>query len=304
MDLKSSIKWLVTICLIAYLMIKLDINLILSTISSMNLVLILVTLPLIVLMYGIRTVKWQLLLETIDIRISFWKALKIFLIGTFYGSLTPGRAGELSRSLFLAEEKSKTIPTVIFDRIIDVFCLLLLSVASVVLYFNNDILIYLIIVLSLFFIIGTVILVNEKSVKLIYKLIKVKDEQARTYSKNMSILLKNKKVILITSCMTLFYYAINILVFWLLLKSIDLGIKDIVAVSLPVIVILANIPVSISGIGVRELVSVMIFKFMNEQAAYGFAASMILYLLTTLAPGLVGSIFTLSKERDYAPAEQ
>jgi uncharacterized protein (TIRG00374 family) len=255
-------------------------------------------------MYGIRTVKWQLLLETIDIRIPFRKALKVFLIGTFYGSLTPGRAGELSRSLFLAEERSKTIPTVIFDRIIDVFCLLLLSVASILLYFNSDILIYLIIILSLFFIICTVILVNEKSVKLIYKLIKVKDEQAKIYSKNMSTLLKNKKVILITSCMTLVYYAINVLVFWLLLKSIDPGIKDIVAVSLPVIVILANIPVSISGIGVRELVSVMIFQFMNEQAAYGFAASMILYLLTTLAPGLVGSIFTLSKERDYAPAEQ
>ena len=62
---------------------------------------------------------------------------------------------------------------------------------------------------------------------------------------------------------------------------------------------MGNVPISYLALGVRELVSVAVFSVFGESAAYGFSASLILYLLTSLLPGIAGSLFTLGGVRPY-----
>jgi len=106
-------------------------------------------------------------------------------------------------------------------------------------------------------------------------------------------------ILLSTLGLTLAYYVVNTVVFWLVLMSISPSINPVIALSLPLIIIMGNVPISISGLGVRELVSVTVFSAFGDSAAYGFSASLILYLLTSLLPGLVGSLFTLGGVRPY-----
>ncbi|WP_279385207.1 lysylphosphatidylglycerol synthase transmembrane domain-containing protein [Methanosarcina barkeri] len=118
-----------------YLIAKLDLRTIYQTFTQTNLELLSLSLPFIALMYLIKAIKWKSLLDCINVQIPVKRSLEIILMGNFYGALTPGRAGEVSRAFYLDTENSRSIPTVVMDRVIDMVCLLVLSVLSIAFFF-------------------------------------------------------------------------------------------------------------------------------------------------------------------------
>ena len=154
MNWKTVGKITVSLGLIFYLISKLDIKAIYEAFAQMDIVLLSFSLPFIFLMYLIKARKWQALLNCIDIKIPILKSLEIILIGTFDGALTPGRAGEVSRAFYIDTEKSRSIPTVIMDRVIDIVCLLALSVLSAAIFFKDTNMIYLMFLVVLLFMAG------------------------------------------------------------------------------------------------------------------------------------------------------
>jgi glycosyltransferase 2 family protein len=295
MNWKMLGKIAVSLGLIFYLISKLDIKAIFEAFAQMDIVLLSFSLPFIFLMYLIKARKWQALLNCIDIKIPIRKSLEIILIGTFYGALTPGRAGEVSRAFYIDTEKSRSIPTVIMDRIIDIICLLVLSILSIVFFFQDRNLIYLMILVMAFFISGIIIITNEKIVTFIFKAFSKNIEYTENYMRTIREITENKKVLISVFSLTLGYYFVNIIVYLIIIKSLSSALNSILAFSLPINIVLGNFPISISGFGVREFVSVMIFNSMNENAAYGFSCSVILCFLTLLSPALFGFLLTLKK---------
>ncbi|MHB8100978.1 MAG: lysylphosphatidylglycerol synthase transmembrane domain-containing protein [Methanosarcina sp.] len=295
MNWKMLGKIAVSLGLIFYLISKLDIKAIYEAFAQMDIVLLSFSLPFIFLMYLIKARKWQALLNCIDIKIPIRKSLEIILIGTFYGALTPGRAGEVSRAFYIDTEKSRSIPTVIMDRIIDIICLLVLSILSIVFFFQDRNLIYLMILVMAFFIAGIIIITNEKIVTFIFKAFSQNIEYTENYTRTIREITDDKKVLFSVFSLTLGYYLVNLIVYWIVIKSLSPALNSILAFSLPINIILGNFPISISGFGVREFVSVMIFNLMNEDAAYGFSCSVVLCFLTLLSPALFGFLLTLKK---------
>jgi glycosyltransferase 2 family protein len=295
MNWKTVGKITVSLGLIFYLISKLDIKAIYEAFAQMDIVLLSFSLPFIFLMYLIKARKWQALLNCIDIKIPILKSLEIILIGTFYGALTPGRAGEVSRAFYIDTEKSRSIPTVIMDRIIDIICLLVLSILSIVFFFQDRNLIYLMILVMTFFIAGIIIITNEKIVTFIFKAFSKNIEYTENYTRTIREITDDKKVLFSVFSLTLGYYLVNLIVYWIVIKSLSPALNSILAFSLPINIVLGNFPISISGFGVREFVSVMIFNLMNEDAAYGFSCSVVLCFLTLLSPALFGFLLTLKK---------
>lgn len=302
MTLKNKKIWIkifITLGLMLYLLTKINLKTINSILIEMNHSLLIFTIPFIVSMYLIKTKKWHILLYCIDLKISFYDALKIVLIGTFYGALTPGKAGEISRSFYLNYPKSKTIPTIILDRIVDVFCLLILSVLSLTFFFNDSSIIYLVSLITILFIFGTIIAINKKTVSFIFRFFKQTNESKENYIYTMKKIIGNKKILLYEITLTFSFYTIFLFVYWIILKSLDPALNDIIIFSLPIIIILGNIPISISGLGVREFVTVMIFSMLNEDASYGFSFSILIYVLTMLIPGLMGALILIRKSAKF-----
>ncbi|AKB80905.1 hypothetical protein MSBR3_0327 [Methanosarcina barkeri 3] len=279
-----------------YLIAKLDLRTIYETFTQMNLALLSLSLPFIVLMYLMKGIKWQVLLSCINVQIPVKRSLEIILIGNFYGALTPGRAGEVSRAFYLDAESSRSIPTVVMDRVIDMICLLVLSVLSIVFFFKDRNLIYIMTPMIMIFITGMFVITNEKVVTLIFGLFSKKSEFKENYIKTIKEITRNKKAIFSVSALTLVYYLLNLLVYWIVIKSLNPELNGLLTFSLPIVVVLGNFPISISGFGVREFVSVTIFKLLNESSAYGFSCSIVLYLLTTLLPAVFGFMLTLRKK--------
>ena len=295
MNWKTVCKVGVSLGLIIYLISKLDIKAIYEAFGKMDIFLLSFSLPFIVIMYLIKARKWQALLNCIDIEISMRKSLEIVLIGTFYGAITPGRAGEVSRAFYLNSDSSRSIPTVIIDRIIDIICLLLLSALSIAFVFKDWNLIYLTALAMAPFIAGIILITNEKFVSFIFKKISKNREYKENYIRTIREITENKKVLIFVFLMTIGYYLVNIVVYWVVIKSLSLALNNILVFSLPIIIILGNFPISISGFGVREFVSVTIFNLLNENSEYGFSCSVILYLLTILSPALFGFLLTLKQ---------
>lgn len=291
MKYKNLIKVIITLALISYLLIKININTIYSVFIEMNFKFLILTIPVIIIMYAIKTKKWQILLDSINVKISFLEAFKIVLIGTFYAALTPGRIGELSRSFYLKDKKAKTVPTVIIERIIDVVCLLLLSILFVLLFFNNINLINLIALMIFLFVSGIILITNKKIISLLFRIFKQSEESKNNYLKSVKIISRDKKRLFYVFLFSLSYYVLNLFVCWILLNAINPMLNNLIVFSLPIIVLLSNIPISISGLGVREFVTVTIFTTLNEAPAYGFLFSIALYVLTILMPGLIGSLY-------------
>jgi len=296
MKWKTAGKIAVTSGLMLYLISKLDLKAIYETFTQMDLALLSLSLPFIALMYLIKARKWQALLNCINVQIPIKQSLEIILIGTFYGALTPGRAGEVSRAFYLDAEKSRSVPTVIMDRVIDIVCLLLLSVVSTALFFQDRNLIYLMILVVLLFIAGIIIIMNERIITFFFKSFSRGKEHSENYMKTIREITGNKKALFFVFSLTFGYYILNLIVYWIVIKSLSPALNNILTFSLPIVVILGNIPISISGFGVREFASVTIFRMLNENSAYGFSCPVVLYFLTSLSPALLGFLLTLRKK--------
>ncbi|WP_279385206.1 lysylphosphatidylglycerol synthase domain-containing protein [Methanosarcina barkeri] len=147
------------------------------------------------------------------------------------------------------------------------------------------------------FIAGIFVITNEKIVNLIFGIFSKRSEFKENYIKTIKQITGNKKSYFFSvSALTLGYYLLNLLVYWIVIKSLNPALNSLLTFSLPIVVVLGNFPISISGFGVREFVSVTIFKLLNESSAYGFSCSIVLYFLTTLLPAIFGFILTLRKK--------
>lgn len=87
--------------------------------------------------YLLRFVKWQFFLKLINVQVSLRESFIIFLSGLAM-TVTPGKAGELLKSLLLKELKgvavSRTAPVVFAERLSDGFGLIVLSLTGVALF--------------------------------------------------------------------------------------------------------------------------------------------------------------------------
>jgi uncharacterized protein (TIRG00374 family) len=80
--------------------------------------------------YGLRIARWQYYLQCIDVSVPLGESAVVFLSG-FVMSVTPGKVGEVFKSLLLYESRgvsiARTAPIVIAERLTDLIALVLLT---------------------------------------------------------------------------------------------------------------------------------------------------------------------------------
>ncbi|HJL20306.1 MAG TPA: lysylphosphatidylglycerol synthase transmembrane domain-containing protein [Sandaracinaceae bacterium LLY-WYZ-13_1] len=83
--------------------------------------------------YGLRYLRWQYYLRRIGVRVPHGESALVFLSG-FVMSVTPGKLGEVFKSLLLYESRgtsiARTAPVVFAERLTDLLALVLLTAAG------------------------------------------------------------------------------------------------------------------------------------------------------------------------------
>lgn len=198
--------------------------------------------PLILLLslgnYFIRFIKWQIYLNSLDIKLKIKRSLIIFF-ASFVMSVTPGKMGEILKSYLLKEEigtpVSVSLPIVLAERLTDFISIVLLSIigAYVFDYGQNIILI-----IGAFFILLTILISFRKpSLKIInlfgkIPFVKKHTEKLITAYDSINTLVKFKLMIIsvFLSCIAWFCECIGLyIVLKLFLLESDIQVNVLIA---------------------------------------------------------------------------
>lgn len=287
---KFVLKLLATIVLFYFVLFKLDVSEVFNIYINSNIFLIFTGLFFIPLLYSIRVLKWDMLLRSVGVKHNFFIVFRALLIGTFYGMITPGKSGEVIRAYYLDSEKSITFPTIVWDKLIDIFVLIIFSILVTLFVLSDSMIFNLIIAVSIVFIIISGLLLNKKLIHFVLDFMVIDHESKKQVVETTHLILNDTRLLLKLIILSMCYYVVALILAVISLRALSPSINLYVAFIYPLIVLIGNLPLTISGLGLREYVTIICFEILGEDPEIGFSFSIILFLFTTLIPGFVGYV--------------
>lgn len=258
----------------------------------------------------LKSKRWQMLLRYQGFNLSIRESFVLYNIGTFYGFITPGRIGDFGKVYHLPEGKrSKAIWSVIYDRVLDIMVLVILSIFAIN-FFRKIIIIDLTNIVKLFFYGGTFLFLVILIIGIIYGRHYKKDIQISSHDSSyvfvrlyalkervhtgyhLVCMKKNGLIFVVTILFWIFLFGTYYEFAWLL--GIILNIRTFVFV-VSLVMLLSNLPISFSGIGIREYSFVLLLSVfgIDEQKAISLS---VLVFSTYLLSMMLGIIFLLAKK--------
>lgn len=96
-----------------------------------NWLLCFLALIILVVMTYLRGVRWSYLLKMQGYEYSAWNCFLVYMVSMFWGNVTPGRAGDFVKVLYLKQDVKAPIGTgmasVLVDRVLDLYLLLVMG---------------------------------------------------------------------------------------------------------------------------------------------------------------------------------
>ncbi|MEF8848330.1 MAG: lysylphosphatidylglycerol synthase transmembrane domain-containing protein [Candidatus Thermoplasmatota archaeon] len=294
------------IVIFIYTIYSLDIGKLKEGFLSIHLGYILISLSLNIPRLLIRNYIWKLIQREQKINLSFLESLKLFLIGYFYGSITPGFMGKFLRITYIKEKIKEPYGKLFINTFLE-------SVTHQLSLFGMVLLGSLLIVNripELFYLITTWVFVL--GVILFYFSKRNRGEKFFKYLTKIFVIDKIKKPIKnffnsfykdFPELKKLFLPTFIGIVTWIILFSqyyifvipLEVDISYIYFLLLfPVANMVSIIPISFAGIGTRELTAVLLFSTLfsiNQEKI--FIISLLGFILTDLTNGFLGFVFSI-----------
>ncbi len=246
----------------------------------------------------IRAYRWQSLLLIQKLRAPLSKLISLYFIGTFFNTVLPtGIGGDVVRMYELSRHSSQStesISTVLVDRLCGF--LVLFAMASLALIFSYRLIpavvSAIIIVITLISILGVWIAFNEtvwrwlKRMPLLSWLLEMRRVQEFHTSIQAYRTPATSRALLASLAFNILLMVFNYLI------ALALGVRIspwYFLVFIPIISFLLILPVSLSGIGVREGGYVLLFAQAGVPNSLALAMSLCVYAIT-VATGLLGGL--------------
>lgn len=274
-----------------------------------------VFIPLILLV----NIEWQLLLKRQHIHVSFWYSIKNFFIGYFYGFITPGGLGAITRSLYLSKQSkeplAKCFSNIVTFNTIEYLALLLLGFIGA--FFLSSI--YPFLFIFIFFMVVLVIFLYilffkwSKSHHLFQKIVTYRMFSKITSTLHHSIESFHKDVpslkdVLIPFSLSLTGWLLKYIMLFFIAQLFGISITLFYFILIVAVAdVFSSIPISIYGIGTREAALITMFsvpRFTNgliisvEQIV---SLSLFWYVIIWLVPSIIGAVVTLHETQRLFP---
>ena len=298
-NIRKQIVRLIGIILFIIILLKIDVKEALGILHDSKKHYFILGLILCVLLNLIKSIRWKKILNSINIEFPIISSCLVYFAGQFWGLASPGRIGEFIKIKYLQEEEESFIDasfSVLIDRVVDVSLLFFIGIMSL-LYLGKDYnrqfsFIAILVLALMIFGVLTAFIVKKGFFSVFLKIVPIKyrdklNSLINGYKKN--ILKINKKDLIIIFVLTLGGWAIYFFMAYViaLVLSINLSFFDItsfVAIATSIVVL---IPVSISGIGTRDISLLLLFsaKGISNELAVSFS---VLILFTQIFIAFLG----------------
>jgi uncharacterized membrane protein YbhN (UPF0104 family) len=121
----------------------------------------------------------------------------------------------------------------------------------------------------------------------------VESNDCDQFAQNFRKLLYSYPVVGKSVLLSILYYCICYLICFFICLSA--GFNPIVLITFPIIILMGNIPITISGLGLRESVGSLLFIYLGDTAANGFVFAFLIFIIITLIPGIFGYILSMKE---------
>lgn len=256
----------------------------------------------------LQTYKWRIILSKQRIETGIMPLLKIYMIGIFYGILTPGKIGTLIRVAYLKEKTGKNLAecssSVIIDRILDVLSMFILALFGVIIlirYLSGMFLLIIIVIFLCLFASFAFLMkkkVSRKILRFIYKVavpLKFKNS-ARMAFHSFYRNLPNSRGLLVPFFLTLASWIISYTSIYFVALSIGINVPYHIFITIfPIATIIGLIPITVGGWGTREATLIMMFSLFAIAPGAILTMSIMSFIITGVIPAFIGAILALGK---------
>ena len=280
-------KWLLpiigTVALVGLLYHRLDFYRIANLRQTADWSVLLIAASLTLLVVLLKTLKWRQLLKTDQPQITYTLALRSFLIGMGASLFTPARVGELARTACFPKRCLEVFTLVIVDKFIDMNALLGCFLLSLMLLWPRIGLVGLFGLGCLWVLIYTGFKFTKNTKWM---------SQKSWLAERVRLLRQLPRCLIIrNACCACTCLGLMSLQFYLLLSSLE-PVGWEVGLTLPIILVVSSLPISIMGLGLREGTAALLLSRYGVPMEAAVAAAFSLFVVNALLPGLVG--FALS----------
>jgi len=294
---------LIGIIIFIYLIYSLDIKEIGNAFLLINPLFLACSLLLTIPRIFIRNSAWQLIQKEQKITIPFFTSLKIFLIGYFYGTITPGYIGQLMRVPYMKEETEepygKLFVNTMIETIIHTLTLygMMFFGALLVISTLPSLFILTVTWVSILGIILFFFLKKERGEKFFFTLVyyltphsikKYLHQFVDTFYFDFPQIKRLIVPLLLGLCTWIIIFTQN----YLIVFGMGLDIPYFSFLLLfPVANVAGFIPISFAGLGTRELTAVFLFSTIFAiPEAQVFVFSLVGFIITDVITGFIGFI--------------
>ena len=300
------LKVLVTLVLVFFLIFKINWQEIFTVIKTLSWWIIPVAILMQLLIFYIGNIRWYQILKIHSIKIAPLKLYKYYLIGTFFNNFLPTTVGgDVYRAYFIYKNNSGLVPSlmpIIFERFIGLICLV--GIGTIALLFYNDktnlilVLSYSLIAIFSATLFGLFIIFNLTTYAFIKRIIKkfgshkllnkifIFIETFHEYTINLKLIFK-------LVVLTLILQLIAISIFALLGYGVGSELNIIKYLQIvPVVLTISSLPISIGGLGIRELTAITLLVHAGMLETHAAAIS-IVFLFVLIISSSVGLFFFL-----------
>ncbi len=246
--------------LIYFLISYVGLDKLITTLMSANPFYLSVAILLMAIVIGLNSLALLVLIKTLA-KFEAWAFFKKYISSWAFGTILPGRLGDFSLGFILKKQipASKVFVVVLVDKLITLFIYSFLTIFGISYFFTDIDAFNAIAIILAFWLVLLIALfsnkVRELAVNLLLKYFKTHKLAITYFSETLTfILTKNKKSLGQNFILTIIRLITITLIFYTLFLSFNvtanwLHLMIIVAIS----TIIALIPISINGLGIREL---------------------------------------------------
>ncbi len=296
-----SIYRLVGVAIFSVIVSQLDLKMLFKAAEASNKHLLSVGVLIMVGVTVVKTLRWSRLLKQQNISVKALKLVRIQYIGNFIGFITPGRIGELAK-VFYVKGKSHgfdymgCIVSVIADRIIDIATLSLIAVVGILFIFNEHVVMIMMAILFLVLIIAMSYFYRQAVVDYFVKVInRIIIKFVRNKNKiEASNIVSNLRNIKKTGILNVLFYnvlawALFYILIYLIARSCNITIDVFyLAVAISSAMLLSMIPITVAGVGIRDLVLIYFFGRVGISSEMAVLYSFMYMFIFLLVPSFIG----------------
>jgi len=308
MRIKKTYVWIIGLVVFGFVLTKVNVGDIFVIFSGIRVFYIafafLLTIPLI----AIKAYRWKYLLKMQDIDYSFKTTFLAYLTSMYLGIITPGRAGELIKGFYVKNDKNvslgKAFSSVLVDRLFDLFVLITLGCLGLAIFSLPKQQSLAILAVVSVIILATGILLSKKlarrAVQFVYKRTMLRsykekiDESVDDFYSGIEELKKLRLVIPLLT--TVFAYLLFYTQGYLIAKSLNIPIPFFYLVfCISLVSLVALIPISISGIGTRDVTLIVLFSAQGLTKEAAVSLSLTLLFVFWVSVGGMGALAWLKR---------